>query len=64
LQLQEFRQAAGNLLPRIPKKENPGARTEFENLTELFQYIIDEDNKKKSESQLTSTETTESRGRQ
>jgi hypothetical protein len=36
------------VLPRIskPKSEQEG-RTEFQNLTDLFQYIIDEDNKKK-----------------
>lgn len=44
----EFRYKAGTILPRIskPKSEQEG-RTQFENLTDLFQYIIDEDNKKK-----------------
>jgi len=45
--MEEFRQKAGQILPEIPKKENPGARTEFKNLTELFQYVIDEDNRAK-----------------
>ena len=49
--MEEFRQAAGNVLPRIPKKENPGARTEFKNLTELFQYLIDEDDRVKFKNQ-------------
>jgi hypothetical protein len=45
---EEFRYKAGAILPRIskPKSEQEG-RTEFQNLTDLFQYIIDEDNKKK-----------------
>lgn len=45
---QEFRQKIGNILPRL-KRNNVGneGRTEFKNLTELFQYIIDEDNKAK-----------------
>jgi hypothetical protein len=37
-------------LPRISKEkgENEG-RTEFKNLTELFQYFIDEDKREKEE---------------
>ena len=47
LQLEEFRLKVGNMLPRIPKNYPPQGRTEFENLTDLLQYIIDEDNKEK-----------------
>lgn len=46
---EEFRLKIGSLLPNI--KRNPdqqSGRTEFKNLTELFQYIIDEDQKKKT----------------
>lgn len=44
---QEFRHKVGNALPRIKRKDINEGRTEFKNLTELFQYIIDEDNKEK-----------------
>nr|KAG5711073.1 hypothetical protein BaRGS_013807 [Batillaria attramentaria] len=44
--LTEFRNKMGHMLPKIPKKDNPG-RSEFKNLRELFEYIIEEDNKKK-----------------
>ena len=46
---EEFRIKAGSFLPRItkPAGEHQG-RTEFKNLTDLFQYLIDEDNKKKT----------------
>ena len=37
------------MLPRIPKNYPPQGRTEFENLTDLLQYIIDEDNKDKAQ---------------
>jgi len=47
--LQEFRQKAGEALPRIPKNNPPQSRTEFENLTDLLQYVIDEDIKVKAE---------------
>ena len=47
LQLEEFRFKVGNMFPRIPKNENPDTRTEFANLTDLLQYIIDVDNKAK-----------------
>lgn len=49
---EEFRYKAGTVLPRIskPKSENHG-RTEFKNLTDLWQYLIDEDNKKKEKKQ-------------
>ena len=49
LQLEEFRLKVGNMLPRIPKNYPPQGRTEFENLTDLLQYIIDEDNKDKAQ---------------
>lgn len=39
---------AGNILPRIPKND-PQGRTEFESLTEFFQYAIDEDNRMKKQ---------------
>lgn len=35
------------MLPAIPKNDPPQSRTEFKNLTDLLQYIIDEDNKSK-----------------
>lgn len=44
---QEFRLKVGSVLPKIKKPSDKQGRTEFENLTELFQYVIDEDNKKK-----------------
>ena len=46
---QEFRHKVGSVLPKIKKPSDRQGRTEFENLTELFQYVIDEDNKKKQE---------------
>ncbi|PVD28450.1 hypothetical protein C0Q70_11038 [Pomacea canaliculata] len=45
--LNEFREKVGSVLPRIPKKENPG-RGDFRTLRELLEYIIEEDTKKKS----------------
>ncbi|XP_068248938.1 transmembrane protein 242 [Palaemon carinicauda] len=45
--LQEFRMKAGSILPKIPKNDPPQSRTEFEGLTDLLQYLIDEDAKKK-----------------
>ena len=44
----QFRQRAGGILPEIPKSENPKGRTEFSGLTDLLQYIIDEDEKEKA----------------
>lgn len=38
---------AGSILPRIPKNNPPQGRTEFEGLTDLLQYLIDEDERKK-----------------
>lgn len=37
------------MLPRIPRNDPPQGRTEFKNLTDLLQYVIDEDNKAKAE---------------
>lgn len=45
---EEFRFNIGQSLPRISKPKDKEGRTEFSNLTDLFQYIIDEDNKKKT----------------
>ena len=45
--LQDFRQRAGKILPRIPKNDPPQSRTEFSGLNDLLQYVIDEDEKKK-----------------
>lgn len=45
--LQEFRMKAGSVLPRIPKNNPPQGRTEFEGLTDLLQYLIDEDERKR-----------------
>merc|ERR1711942_43907 len=45
--LQDFRQRAGSILPRIPKNDPPQSRTEFSGLNDLLQYVIDEDEKKK-----------------
>lgn len=38
---------AGSVLPRIPKNDPPQSRTEFSGLTDLLQYIITEDERKK-----------------
>ena len=42
--LVEFREKAGNILPKIPKN-NPkiGERTEFSGINDFLQYIIDKD---------------------
>ncbi|MPC39944.1 hypothetical protein E2C01_033497 [Portunus trituberculatus] len=45
--LHDFRMKAGSVLPNIPKNDPPQSRTEFEGLTDLLQYIITEDEKKK-----------------
>ena len=47
--LQDFRQKAGSILPRIPKNNPPQSRTEFSGVNDLLQYLIDEDNKKKKQ---------------
>lgn len=44
--LEEFRYKVGNTLPKIPKSENPG-RSDFKNLRELLNYIIEESDKGK-----------------
>lgn len=44
--LEEFRNKVGNALPHIPRSENPG-RSEFKNLRELLNYIIEESDKNK-----------------
>lgn len=44
---QEFRNKIGSLLPKIKRNNEQQGRTEFRNLTELFQYLIDEDIKSK-----------------
>ena len=46
----EFRQWTGSWLPSIKGKKDPEieGRSEFKNLTELMQYLIDEDNKLKN----------------
>jgi hypothetical protein len=46
----EFRLKIGSLLPSIKRNQDAASqgRTEFKNLTELFQYIIDEDKKNKA----------------
>ena len=45
---QEFRYKIGSLLPQIKRNEKQEGRNEFKNLTELFQYLIDEDNRAKN----------------
>ena len=42
----EFREKAGNLLPKIPTKPSEG-RTEFSGLNDFLQYIIDRDKQEK-----------------
>lgn len=44
----EFRLKIGSLLPRIKRNKEQEGRTEFRNLTDLFQHIIDEDYKAKN----------------
>jgi len=44
----EFRQKMGSMMPTIPKKDNPG-RGEFMTIRDLFNYIIEEDEKAKKE---------------
>ena len=45
--LADFRQRAGSILPRIPKKENPNERKDFSGLNDFIQYIIDKDEEEK-----------------
>jgi hypothetical protein len=42
---EEFRFKVGSFLPKL--KKGTEGRTEFDNLTDLFQYVIDEDKKKR-----------------
>lgn len=44
----EFRHKIGSLLPPIKRNREQQGRSEFNNLTELFQHLIDEDNRVKS----------------
>ncbi|CAG5121446.1 unnamed protein product [Candidula unifasciata] len=44
--LAEFRQKVGSVMPKIPKKDNPG-RGDFTTIRDLFNYIIEEDEKEK-----------------
>jgi hypothetical protein len=48
----EFRFRVGSILPDLGRQHRNQGRTEFANLTELFQYVIDEDNKKKDEKRI------------
>ena len=46
--LAEFRIAAGNILPRIPKNPpKPGERTEFSGINDFLRYIIQKDEEEK-----------------
>jgi hypothetical protein len=45
--LSEFRERAGNLLPRIPRNNPPQGRTEFTGLNDLLQYLVDRDREEK-----------------
>lgn len=48
------------MLPRIPRNDPPQSRTEFSGLNDLFQYLIDEDARKKQEQeQIKASSTTE-----
>lgn len=44
-QFEEFRNKAGSILPRIPKKESQG-RTEFTGLNDLLDYLQHQKSKK------------------
>jgi len=46
--LADFRQNAGNILPKVPKNNPPQSRTEFSGINDLLQYLIDEDNEQKN----------------
>lgn len=45
---EEFRYKIGSLLPQIKRNKESQGRTEFKNLTDLFQHLIDEDQRIKS----------------
>ena len=55
----EFRQWTGSWLPSIKKKKSKEeeGRTEFENLTDFMQYLIDEDRQMKEKKKQSSTST-------
>ena len=44
---EEFKQKAGSFLPKISNSKQREGRRDFENLTELWHYLIEEDQKKK-----------------
>ena len=46
--LKEFRAKVGSFLPQITNPDSSVGRNEFNSLTDLIQYIIDEDNKGKN----------------
>ena len=45
---EEFRQKMGQILPVVPRNNPPTSKEDFEDLSELFQYVIDEDKRKKN----------------
>lgn len=45
--LADFRQKAGNILPKVPKNDPPQSRTEFSGTNDLLQYLIDKDEEEK-----------------
>lgn len=45
--LEDFRQKAGQILPRVPKNDPPQSRTEFSGLNDFLQYVIDKDKEEK-----------------
>ena len=45
--LEDFRQKAGNILPRVPKNDPPQSRTEFSGINDFLQYVIDKDKEEK-----------------
>lgn len=50
-QLAEFRHKVGSVLPPIPKKDNPG-RGDFKTIRDLFNYLIEEDEKEKAKKKI------------
>ena len=46
--MEEFTRKMQSIMPRVPKKENPG-RSDFKSVRELVQFIVDEDEKAKKE---------------
>lgn len=45
----EFRERVGRALPRLTPTAAPTSRTEFAGVRDLFDYLIQEDQRKKSE---------------